>query len=563
MRAYRRGHNRAAFLIALVLAAHPFSASCQEPASADVASPPQQEAISAAEDKTPTFTISEFEVRGNTLLPERPLTLDEEMPVTRPSLVEILEEFPGEGKTIQEIEAARAKLEKAYHDLGYPTVLVNIPEQTVGDDGKVLLDVVEGKVRRVRVTGNRYFTMESIVKDLPTLREGNLIYLPRLQEELAVVNTHPDMRVEPTLMPGKEFGTVDVELKVQDTMPLHGSLELNNRASADTEPLRLNGTLHYDNLWQRGHSLSGQFQTSPQDTGEVQVLSASYVLPPPWQDEHRLALYGIWSDSDTAFGEGFTVIGKGVIAGARYVIPLTPYEQYSHNLTVGIDYKDFKESVGFSGNPDIRTPIDYWPLSFSYSASLPDAGGLTVFSAALNMCFRDLAADPEQFAIKRFMARGGYLYGTFGVERSQKLPWQTALYLKLDGQVANEPLITNEQYIAGGMQSLRGYKESAEAADNALHFVSEWSAPDLWKRFAHKIPGNAVPFLFYEYADLEIKSPLDGQDGSFDMSDAGVGIRGKIADRYSFEADWATALSSRSSVSAGDQRFSFLLKYAF
>jgi hemolysin activation/secretion protein len=545
----------------LLLLSRPLPASCQEPSAADTAAPGRE--APSAEAPPTTFAIKRFQVRGNTLLPARPITLDEEMPVPRPNLVDTLEEFLGEGKGIQEIEAARAKLERVYHDLGYPTVLVNIPEQTVGAEGTILLDVVEGKVRRVRVTGNRYFTMESIIKDLPTLHEGNLIYLPRLQEELAVVNSQADMRVEPTLMPGKEFGTVDVELKVEDKMPLHGSLELNNRASANTHDLRLNGVIHYDNLWQQGHSLSGQFQTSPEDIREVRVLSASYVLPPPWQDEHRLALYGIWSDSETGFGEGFTVTGSGFISGARYVIPLTPYEQYNHNLTAGLDYKAFEETVGFAHDPSLRTPIRYWPLSVAYSGSLPDAHGLTVFSAALNMCFRELRADPGQFAIKRSQSRGGYLFGTFGVERRQQLPWQTGLYLKLDGQLASEPLIANEQYIVGGMESMRGYQESFESADNALHFVAEWSGRDLWPATGFTAPGSAEPFLFYEFANLRLESPLPQQDGEFNLSDAGVGIRGKISERYTFEADWATALTSRAAVSAGEQRLSFLLKYAF
>jgi hemolysin activation/secretion protein len=425
-------------------------------------------------------------------------------------------------------------------------------------------------VRRVRVTGNRYFTMADITKDLPTLHAGNIIYLPRLQEELMVVNTHPDMKVEPTLMPGKDYGTVDVELKVEDKMPLHSNLEINNRASVDTTDLRLNGVLRYDNLWQKGHSVSGQFQTSPEDTNEVQVLSASYVLPPPWQDEHRLAFFSIWSDSQSAFGEGFETVGSGFIFGLRYVIPLTPYALYTHNFTAGLDYKDFDETIGFTEAKDELVPMQYWPISFSYSGSLPDEGGVTVFSAGLNMALRELGTDTEQFAFKRFQSRGGYLYGTLGVERRQKLPWQTALYVKVDGQVANEPLISNEQYMAGGMESVRGFKESSEAGDNAIHLLSEFSAPDLLKGLDMKIPCNLEPFLFYDFAALSIKSPLEGQDPSFNLSGAGAGIRGMIAEHYSFEADWAIALTSSSEVitgepevSAGDQEIYFKVKYTF
>ena len=561
----RHGRNLTAPLLIMLLSLQPYPAFCQ----VEEITPPAAGQDAPGEADAASFTISGFKVNGNTLLPAKPIMLDEEMPILIPNLADILEEFEGDGKSIKDVEAARAKLEKTYHDLGYPTVLVNVPDQTL-EEGIVVLEVVEGKVRRVRVTGNRYFTMADIVKDTPSLKPGAIIYLPRLQEELMVVNTHPDMKVEPTLMPGKDFGTVDVELKVEDKMPLHGSLELNNRNSVDTTDLRLNGMLRYDNLWQKGHSASGQFQTSPQDTDEVQVISASYVLPPPWQDEHRLAFFGIWSDSQTAFGEGFQTIGSGFIAGIRYVIPLTPYAMYTHNFTAGLDYKDFDETVGFTGEEDLTTPMQYWPMSFSYSGTLPDEGGLTIFSAALNMSLRELGTDTEQFAIKRYQSRGGYLYGTFGVERRQKLPWQTALYGKLDGQVASEPLISNEQYTTGGMESVRGFKEASEAGDNAIHFTTELSTPDLLKSVNAKFPCNLEPFLFYDFAALSVKSPLEGQDSSFNLSGTGAGIRGKIAEHYSVEADWAIALTSSSevssgepTVSAGDQEIYFKVKYTF
>jgi hemolysin activation/secretion protein len=162
------------------------------------------------------------------------------------------------------------------------------------------------------------------------------------------------------------------------------------------------------------------------------------------------------------------------------------------------------------------------------------------------------------------------LYGTLGVERRQKLPCQTALYVKVDGQIADEPLIANEQYMAGGMESVRGFKESSESGDNAVHFLSEWSAPDLLNGVNAHIPCNLEPFLFYDFVALSIKSPQEGQDPSFNLSGAGAGIRGMIAEHYSFEADWAIALTSSSEVStgepevsAGDQEIYFKVKYTF
>ncbi len=135
-----------------------------------------------------------------------------------------------------------------------------------------------------------------------------------MRKDLARVNQTPDLKVSPLLIPGKELGTINVGLKVEDSLPLHGSLELNNRSTHDTTDLRLNGAFRYDNLWQKGHSIGVQFQVSPLDANEVKMASASYTMTTPWNLDHLLMGYFIRSDSETASGDGFDVIGDGMIA---------------------------------------------------------------------------------------------------------------------------------------------------------------------------------------------------------------------------------------------------------
>jgi hemolysin activation/secretion protein len=503
------------------------------------------------EEEAGTFAITGYTIKGNTILDAA-------------ELAGITSAYTGPVMTTGQIEQARDALEKLYHDRGYPTVLVNIPEQTV-ESGTVQLEVVESRVRRVRITGNRYYTMERIRTDLPSLAPGSILYLPRLQEELNRLNRSRDLKVAPVLQPGKYPGSIDVELKVVDRLPLHGSLELSNRASHDTSSLRANGALRYENLWQRSHSASLQYQTAPEEPDEVQVVAGSYILPSPWHPDDLLVFYGVASDSDTAFGQGFQVIGKGNIVGARYVCSLPSYKSYAHNITMGMDYKDFDEELGFtSGDEPVLTPVKYAPLSFAYTGSLPDGRGYTQFSAGLNMAFRGLVTDAEEFETKRFNARGNYLYATLGVERHQKLPAGFGLFVKLDGQLASQPLISNEQYSAGGMLSVRGYKESEEMGDNAIHAMAELSAADLASLFDRPWESvSVVPYLFFDYASLAVRSPLPGQEAGLDLSGTGAGLRGRLTDRISFDLCWAVALSTTERTESGTDRANFVLKYEF
>ena len=497
-----------------------------------------------------TFEIRRIVVEGNTLLGDEQIS-------------KVVDEFIGPDKTALDVEKAREKLEGLYHKEGYPAVLVNIPEQTV-DEGIIRLQVIESKIGEVRVTGNRYFTLENILKDLPSFRPGKILHIPSIQADLNKVNNNPDLNVSPILMAGREPGTTDVELKVKDQLPLHGSIELNNRSSHDTTDLRLNTVIGYHNLWQKEHSISLQYQTAPEKTEEVQVMAGSYMFPAPWSDENMLVLYAIWSDSETAFGEGFQVVGKGNIFGARYVIPLPAYKTYAHNITIGIDYKDFDETIGFQNEEGgTKTPVTYVPLSFSYSASLPDSTGFTQFSAGANMALRGMVTDRKEFEIKRYKARGNYLYLTAGVERTQKLPAGMGLFLKFDGQISDQPLISNEQYSAGGIESVRGYKESEELGDNAIHGTIELLAPDLAGIFHLPKKFSFTPYLFYDTADLRIKDPLPGEDRSITIDGTGVGVRGYVTRYIEYGLDWATALADTDRTEKGDSRICFKVKCEF
>jgi hemolysin activation/secretion protein len=511
---------------------------------------PTPEVCDAADEGDTGFGITVVEVTGNTIFPAKILR-------------DIVAPFTGPGKTAADVEDARDALEKFYHQAGYPAVMVNIPEQTL-KYGVVKLHVIESRIGRLKITGNRYFTIEKVLKDLPSLSPGTILYLPKVQKEIGRLNRNQDFKVEPVMLPGKELGIIDVELKVEDRLPLHGYLELNNRASHNTSKLRLNGMFRYDNLWQKEHSLALQYQTAPENTKEVEVVGGTYSLPAPWNYDHQLALYVIWSDSDTAFGEGFRVIGKGEIFGIRYVLPLPNYRLYSHNTTLGLDYKHFDQAIGFTSESGetTHTPISYLPFSFSYSAFLPDGwGGMTQFSGGVNLSLRGVVSDEREFELKRYKALADYLYATASVQRTQKLPMGGMnLHVKIDGQVSGQPLIDNEQYTAGGMESVRGYMESEAAGDDAVHGTLEVSFPDPLERFGAGGWFQMNPFLFYDIAELIVIEPLPGQDKSTRLMGAGVGMRGSMAKNLEYELDWASALDPTDRTERNEQRIYFKVK---
>ncbi len=508
---------------------------------------PSAPATAAGAARTQTFDILEYQIEGNSVLSQ----LDIEKAVYP---------FLGPKLGIKEVDGARDALEKVYHAAGYLTVSVDIPEQNV-EGGVVTLRVVEGTVEKLRVKGSRYYSLGAIRARVPELAEGGVPNFPEMQQELAQLNRGADRQIAPVLRQGTTPGTVQVELNVQDNLPLHGSVELNDRYSANTTRTRLAGMLRYDNLWQRDHSLTLNFQTTPQKTSEVKVLSASYLMPVPGSDK-MIALYGIKSDSNVAAIGALNVIGNGNIFGARLIAPLRAHESYYHSITFGIDRKDFNETVNLATNT-IETPIGYTPTFVQYSGTGQDADGITQFDLALNFALRGVLGNNDaEFANKRFGARANYAYIKSDLQRTQTLPHNWALAARLDLQLASEPLINNEQFVAGGYESVRGYLEAEQLGDDAMRGSLELRTPSLLKGAAGPVPQlNMIGFV--EGAQVRIKDPLPAQLSRFDLASAGIGLRFKAWKTMNAALDVAWPLSNTTYTQAGSARLKFKFAYEF
>lgn len=489
-----------------------------------------------------SFDIWEYQVEGNTMLPQE----DVERAVYG---------HLGEHKTIADVNDAQKQLETLYHERGYGSVLVDIPEQDVMN-GVVKLKVTEGRVGRVNVTGSRYFSLGRIRSKLPSLAAGAVPNLPQVQRELATLAAlSRDRSITPVLKPSRTPGKLDVELKVDDKLPLHGSLEVNDRYSADTTHLRLNAALHYDNLWQREHSIGIAYQVSPEASDEVEVFSANYL----WRFEdsdHLLALYGVKSNTNVATIGTLGVIGSGVISGARYIVPLPGFDGVYHSLSLGADYKDFDEQVGFDKIAPVVTPISYLKFSASYSGTYAWHAQLSHLEAAFELGPDGLGNTQKEFERKRFKAKPNFAYLHVSADNLTPLPAGTALFARMSGQVTGGPLITNEQFSVGGIDDVRGYLEAERLGDNAVAATLELRSMNLARAYPSQLR-NLQLLAFTDGAALRTLTPLPGTKKSAMLWSTGVGLRLEAVKHLEAALTWAYPLRSGERTASGDQRVHF------
>lgn len=522
------------------------------PAMGQGAVPPTADGQAPASDRQtesagPTFDVLEYQIEGNTVLSAEAI----ERAVTP---------FLGPGRHMEGpdgVEAARSALEKAYQSAGYLTVFVDVPEQRI-DDGIVVLRATEGRVARLSVIGSRYFSQGSIRARVPELAEGKVPDFNEVQRELALVNRTEDRRVQPVMRAGVAPGTVETELKVEDHLPLSGTVELNDRHAPNTAPLRLATGIRYDNLWQLDHSISLSLVTAPQAPQQSRVVSLNYSIPA--NDQATWLTYVVNSNSNvTAIGD-VTVLGQGTTVGLRYVRPLVSPARESHTITFGADYKHIQQATG-SGTAIVSTPLTYLPFLVGYSGSFESGpGNQSSLNAQVQAAFRailrrDVAGCPggvaDQFACSRQGGDGDFAAMRVDLRHSHPLGDSGSLHLRLGGQVALGPLPSAEQYAIGGADSVRGYLEAEAVGDNALLGTIEWHSADLGARWSSWVgdTGGRTFSQTYALAFLDVAraytlDPANGQPAHVSLAGVGVGVRAKWRRFLTTEIDLAWPLKA-------------------
>lgn len=485
---------------------------------------------------------------GNTVGDQTPGTTDE-APIKVPMSIEAIDVegatlldrktieqavYPhvGPDRTTDDIEAARAAVEAAYQKRGYSTVIVEIGTRPEGA-GLVRIVVTENALGRLRIVGSRFHSPEVIRSELSALKEGEVPNWTTFEKQLAAAGNGRDRTIIPQApKPGTQPNSFDLTLKVQDRFPLHASVDLNNDHSADTSDLRLTAQLSYANLWQAGHTITGTYVVSPEDTAETTVFSGSYLAPlrgTPWS----LLIQGYTSNSNVATLGGTNVLGDGYAIGARIIYQLPSWKQFMHSVTFGFDYKSLNQVLDLSGiNPSLENqtvPIAYVPLSVNYALQYYGDSSSASLNAGVTFGLRGLGSRAATFEFSRFGAKANFVHFNLDADLSVALPHDFLATARLSGQVASQPLVTGEQFAIGGHYTVRGFLQSEALGDDGITGGLEISSPSLAGFFGKAFTQWRL-YGFFDAAFARLQQPLADQVSQAELYSAGIGTRLKLFD---------------------------------
>jgi hemolysin activation/secretion protein len=293
------------------------------------------------------FEVTAYRIEGNTVLP--------------PARFDVLSNYLG-SVDFPRIREGLGQIQLIYRQLGFATVSVTLPQQKL-TNGVVRVKVVEGRLAKINIEGNRWFSSGDVLRELPSLGTNILLNTKWFQPELDRANLNKDRQIYPVISPGEEPGTSDLTLKVKDQLPLHGHIEINDKSTPGTPLLRVDSAIQYGNLWQLEHQIGFDYNFSPQQFKYAGDFSDFYEQP-------MVASYS-----------GFYRFPLAVDHGLR--------EDYE-NLPVNFGYDEVTHRFNLppaTGNPDVIVYV---------SRSTSDT--LTKFSPLTTITNTVLADISSQFA---------------------------------------------------------------------------------------------------------------------------------------------------------------------
>ena len=373
------------------------------------------------------------------------------------------------------------------------------------------------------------------------------------------------------------------------------------------EPLIANYSAYYRLPLSRPSPLQERIDAEPLSFGYNEATH-QVVLPPP-SGETDLTIFASRSTSDTGikYGNPSTVTQGSFITivsqdtgeditlnsglGAQLSVPLQMGPVRS-TLTFAANLKNYRLSsfntnnflitttiTNSSGSQTIQSTVsngqeprysavDYIPLSVGWNGSVPDKLGTTFLNANLNFNLPNMIANDANTnfgqAAYTTKARADYLTLNLGLSREQVIYKEWSVMLSGDGQLANGPLISNEQFAMGGLPGVRGYIDGQVYRDRGWRVQIEPRTPLINLGMVDEtIPFWVRASVFMGYGQTYLMDPPTPASSSERFWGAGWGITASIGDHLDGRFVMGWPLLSIPGLDAGTLHIYFSLGIQF
>ncbi len=452
---------------------------------------PADATVESVPETSATFDIRRIEVLGNTVLSEREIEA-----ITAP--------FVGHALGTNRINLLLRRFTEAFVAKGYITTRAYLGEQNLAS-GVLVVTVVPGKVEAVTLNGTSIRPDDrglfdtvggGWVTDAGTAGQfpapGDTLRLADLEQGVDQINRLRRNRAELQIQPGQTPGSSIVALTNPPGDRFRFSAGVDNYGSKSTGISRTRLGLEADNALGFQESFAASY------VGTLDTNAAVVSAAVPW-GYNTFSYTGSVSEYQNVIVDTALLYGRtfGHTVGWNRVLTRSQSGRQAFDLTL-THRKTEREINNFGLDPQRLTVLRAaWNGLRRFTAnSQPGYGtaevGLSRGLPSVNATRdpSDIRSDEAHAQFTKLDANVGWQLPLPVVLDSARLAWRSQVV----GQWTNVALFGSEQIYAGGMSTVRGFREGVIAGDRGAYWRNELA----WANAPTLVGLRMEPYLFLD-----------------------------------------------------------------
>jgi hemolysin activation/secretion protein len=420
------------------------------------------------------------------------------------------------------------KITQQYLNLGYLTSRAVLTEQTI-QDGVVQIRVIEGSLERIDVVGTKRVSVEYVRRRIEQGAQKPLNQ-QKLEDQLRLLKLDPLFEnVEAALKEGTALGQSILTVRVAEAPKWFGNINLDNDSVPSVGGERIGILLGNRNLTGRGDTLYGSYNRSL--TGGADLLDIGYQIPVnSMQGTLQLRVapsrYRITQQEFAALG----IEGSSALYDVGFRQPLSRSPRQEVAVTLGVTHRTGKTLIADFLIDQSTTTV----LRFGQEWLKRDPKGVWSARSQFNLGTGLLGATRDRDPDGQFFSWTGQ------AERVQLLSADSTLMLQSSWQLTPNALLPSQQFVIGGRQSLRGFRQNQRSGDNGVS-VSIEDQFTLHRNTAGEAVFQLAPFFDAGMIWNDPANPSQPATPKF-LAGLGLGVVWKPTQKASLRLDYAVPL---------------------
>lgn len=501
-------------------------------------SPPQENLPNTTFPSDEKFLVKEIRIIGATVLQTK--------------INELKQALENQQITFAQLLQLRSQITKLYIDNGYITSGAFIPNNQDIARGIVQIQVVEGELEDIAITGLQRLQPEYVRSRIARFA-GTPLNQKKLEQALQLLQIDPVIeRINAELTAGSSPGSNILQVKITEAPAFHAGVSFSNNQSPSVGSEQGSIFIAHDNLLGFGDQFNAEYAL----TEGLDTFNISYAIPFNALD----GTLGIrYSNSgsriiDSEFRDlDIRSEAQTLAVNIRQPLIRTPNSEFALGLAL-----DLRRSQTYILND----------IPFSFTEGPEDGRSrVTVIRFSQDWLQRNphsvLAARSQfSFGIDAFNATvnnsgtDGRFFAWIGqFQWVQRLSPRILMLTKINAQLTPDSLLSLEKLSLGGADTVRGYRQNQLVADNGVAGGIEVRIP---------LAANVETLQLIPFFDIgTVWNNRASNPDSQTIASVGLGINWQPVRGLVLRADYGIPLIEKSDrgTSLQDNGFNFSLRY--